>query len=161
MVEVVKLVLEKTEIRQVTALKTILIILSKEVYEFQTGQLIQVSEELRIAILTCIEVANRRASSDCVEELFQPENSLIVCQTMYVILSLLDSVDYREIKMRAIDALMALLQVDDSADFNDIVLRNQISGIIFFAVPMIWKSLSTVILNDPKIGRRVIEVGVE
>lgn len=156
--EVVKLVLDKTEIRQVTALKTILIILCKEVYQFQTGQLIKVSEELQIAVLNCIEAVNRRASSDCIEGFFRNENSSQICQIMYLLLSLVDTQDYREIKLRSLDALMALLHVDDSSDSADIVLRNQISGIIFFALPMIWKSLTVLILNDPKIGTRVIEV---
>lgn len=156
---VVKLVLEKTELRQVHALKTILIVLTKEVYEFQTAQLVpNVSEELIIGVLGCISVANRRASSDSVEQFFQPENASQICQIMYVILLLLDKSDFREIKLKALEALMSLLHVNDGSDLSDIVLRNQISGIIFFAVPMIWTSLSKPILNDPKIGRQVIEV---
>lgn len=159
MIDVVKLVLSKTELRQVHALKTILIVLAKEVYDFQTAKLLDnVSEELTIGVLECLAVANRRASSDSVEQYFHPENGSQICQIMYVILLLLDRNDFREIKLKALDALMALLHVGDDSDLNDIVLRNQIASIVFFAVPMIWSSLSKLILNDPKIGRRVIEV---
>lgn len=156
---VVQLVLEKTELRQVHALKTILIVLAKEVYDFQAAKLLSnVSEELISSVLSCLSVANKRASSDSVEQFFQPENSSQICQIMYVILLLLDNSDSRQIKLTALDALMSLLHVDEDSESGDIVLRNQISGIVFFAVPMIWTSLSKLILNDPKIGKQVIEV---
>lgn len=154
----VKLVLEKTELQKVQALKTILIVLAKQVYDFQSAQLLSnVSEELQMSVLECLEVANRRASTDCVQECFRDSSSQM-CQIMYSILLLLDKSDSREVKLKAIAALMSLLHVDDESDLDDIVLRSEIAGVVFFAVPMIWSSLSRLILNDPKIGRRVIEV---
>lgn len=159
-IDVLTLVLQRTELRQVQALKTILIVLAKQVYDFQTAKLVRdVSEELAIGVLECLAVAKKCASSDTVDLFFQPDNSSQICQIMYAILLLLDQSESRQIKLAALDALMALLHVDDSSDQDDdIVLRHQISGIVFFAVPMIWSSLSRLIFNDPKIGRRVIEV---
>lgn len=157
----VKLVLEKTELLQVRALKTILIVLAKQTYDFQSAQLVaNVSEELQIIVLECLEVANRRTSTDCVQEFYRDSSSQM-CQIMYSILLLLDKSDSREVKLKAIAALVSLLHVDDASDLDDIVLRSEIAGVVFFAVPMIWSSLSRLILNDPKIGRRVIEVRKE
>lgn len=157
LIEVVKLVLEKTELRQVHALKTILIVLAKEIYNFQSAHLVDnISEELTISVVSCIAVANRRASSDSVEQFFRPENASQVTQIMYLLLLLLDKSDCREVRLASLDALMSLLHVDEASDQDDIVLRHQMAGIIFFAVPMIWSSLSRLILKDAKIGRRVI-----
>lgn len=160
-IRVVQLVLLKTELRQLTALKTILIVLTKEVYLFQSGQLVEnASEELHLVVLECISTANRRASSEVVELFYQNESSAQISQILYAILLILDKSGARKIKTTALDCLMSLLHVHESSDLDDIVLRNQIGGIVFFALPMLWTSLCKIILSDAKIGHRVIERGL-
>lgn len=155
-IQVVELILQKTELRQVHALKTILILLTKELYDFQTAQLLpNVSEELIRSVLDCFATVHRRSSSDSVEKFFTPENASQVSQLMYVLLLLLDKSSCRDVQVKALEALMCHLHVDDSSDPSDIVLRNQISSIVFFAVPMLWSSLSKLILHDAIIGTKV------
>lgn len=61
----------------------------------------------------------------------------------------------------AIDALMSLMQLHDNADFTDIVLREQISQIVFLVLPQISAVLIKVCQEETYKGSSVVLSGVK
>lgn len=130
-------------------------------YNFEEARLIEnVSEEETLAILGCIETAGRNAYTDCVGEYYRPENAPQIGQVLFTILLALDQYEFRAIKLQALNALLAVLYLHDDADAEDIVLRDQISGIVFYSLPKLWSSVSRVALGDSKTGKKTIEVSL-
>lgn len=54
--------------------------------------------------------------------------------------------------------MMSVLYLNDDADFTDIVLRSQISNIVYIFSPKLFMTLLKVILGDEKQGKLLISV---
>lgn len=159
MISLIELVIRKTELRNENAFKTISIALVKEVYDFKEAKLInQSSEELVLAVLKCLETSSKNLAPEVVETYFNATNSAQISQVLFAVLLILDESDYREIKQRAIDTILALLRVHDEADFDDIVIRNQVSAVVFFSLPKLWSSMTKIALGEKKLGKHLIGV---
>lgn len=60
--------------------------------------------------------------------------------------------------MSAINCLLSSLYIDDTADFTDMVLRDQISNEAYVMTPKILVVLKSVALGDEKLGHSLIAV---
>lgn len=61
-------------------------------------------------------------------------------------------------RLKAIECLMQTFYVHDTADFNDIVLRNQVADVVFIFLPKIIQTLYKVATGDDKQGDKLISV---
>lgn len=60
--------------------------------------------------------------------------------------------------MAAIKCVMSLEHVHDAADFEDVVLRNQIADVVFILLPKIVSTLIQVATGDETQGHALIAV---
>lgn len=104
MIQAVTKIIEPSHVHSVISLKTILVILLKEIYEEQskskpscvkTG----LSEELKLAIVNCVEVAMRRATYEVVEQFFTKENRIFIAEMLSVCVDLISKESYRQLRL--------------------------------------------------------------
>lgn len=64
-------------------------------------------------------------------------------------------------RKHAIEALISLMQLHDKSDFNDVVLRDQISKIVFLVLPQISAVLIKACQEDTAKGSGLVEMAVK
>lgn len=162
LMECICTILEKTKIRQAVAMKTTAIVLVKQIYDAQSGQLIaSLSEELKMATLRALTLVSKNIQSDLIEVVYVRDNLNLISQVLFVCVSILGVERYRKLRFQAIECVMATMQVHDEFDFADIVLRSQVSELLFIVLPKLLVAMVSVINGDQKQGKAVIRIGIK
>lgn len=68
---------------------------------------------------------------------------------------------YIKIRLNAVEALMSLCQVPDKSDFSDVVLREQISRVLFIVLPQVATVLIKVCQEDTLRGPHLIKASLK
>lgn len=63
-----------------------------------------------------------------------------------------------DFRISAINCLLSSLYIDDSADFSDVVLRDQISNEAYVMTPKVLSVFKCIALGDEKLGHSLISV---
>lgn len=65
--------------------KTLLMIVIKQIFDFETNSYrANLSEELKISLFECIEIASRHLDSDAIEAFMVEKNKIILSQCIFV-----------------------------------------------------------------------------
>lgn len=76
-----------------------LVILLKEIYEEQFNIIKSgLSEELKLTILNCFEVALRRSTYEVVEQFYTEDNLILVAQMLSVCVHMINKENYRQLR---------------------------------------------------------------
>lgn len=113
------------------------------------------SEQMKICILNCIETLLRRITGNVVEEFYVNKNRLDIGQLIHVCLECSKDKEDIDVKCAAIACLMGVLQIHDDFEKDDVVLRDQISNVIFILTPKIFAVLVKIIESDSRTSRRL------
>lgn len=73
----------------------------------------------------------------------------------------INKTDFNYFRKSAIESLAALMQIHDKADFNDIVLRDQISKIVFLVLPQISAVLFKVCQEETLRGSSLVQAATK
>lgn len=145
--------LEKIRLDKVVPLKTVLIVLLKQIYDVNTGLIVKdLSEELKLNIIECIDLSMRRLMSSVVEEFYVDENAKLIAQICHVCVQLVQSESYKKLKISSMKCILGIFQLHDEADFSDVVLRRQISNMVFIILPKIFTTFYHVAQEDDSKG---------
>lgn len=99
MIETISKILESTHVHSLMSLKTILVILLKEIYDEKTNVVKPgLSEELKLAIVRCVEVAMRRSTYEVVEQFYTKENLILIARMLSVCVELIEKENYRQLR---------------------------------------------------------------
>lgn len=186
LIESISKIIETSRVHSLISLKTISVILLKEIYNDQSNSVESgLSEELKLAIVNCVEVAVRRSSYEVIEQFYTKENLIFIAQMLSVCVELINKETYRQLKfvlrpffffriisclhqiifnanfdcrMASIKCIMSLMCVHDEADFEDIVLRNQIADVVFILLPKLVTTLIQIATGDETQGHALIAV---
>lgn len=154
--------LKRLKIRTLISFKTILLVLVKEIYVEDVRPVRpNLSEEFKLSAIECIETTNRLATSDVIEKFYVNENRNIIAQILSVCVEIIGTESYRKLRRAGINCILALVHIHDEADFTDVVLRDQIAGIVFILLPKIVVTLRNVALGDEKHGQTLITVAIK
>ncbi|CAO1436342.1 unnamed protein product [Diamesa hyperborea] len=131
-------VLRRSKIMKDVPYKLLLIIILKQILISSTKTYNpDLSEELKIAILECFEVASKQLDFDVIEKVIVKENQPLLAQCIFLCVEMISKEKYQKIRIAAIHALTALTQTHDNIEENDLILKDQISKIMFIMFPKI------------------------
>lgn len=92
-------IIESSRVHSLISLKTILVILLKEIYvEQSNGVKSGLSEELKLAIVNCVEAALRRSTYEVVEQFYAKDNLILIAQMLSVCVELIKTETYRQLR---------------------------------------------------------------
>lgn len=94
------------KIKSVMSLKTVLIILLKEIYDPSGGCTSgggatirpHLSEELKLSVVNAIDILFQSAETNVIEEFYVKENRMLMAQTLSVCVDLIDKDTYRTLR---------------------------------------------------------------
>ncbi|XP_037027040.1 TELO2-interacting protein 1 homolog [Bradysia coprophila] len=152
--------LRVTRICKLIPLKIIVVVLLKQVFESSNVKA-NLSEELKLAVVECFDVAFENSTTDVRSELYVPESRALIGQIVYFCVSVIERDTYRKLRMSAINCLLSTLYINDTADFADAVLRDQISNEAYVMTPKILAVLKSIALGDEKLGHSLISLAVK
>lgn len=80
-------------------LKTVLVIMLKEIYDVQTSSpKPNLSEEFKLSVIRCFEMAFRVAQTECIEEFYVEQNRIIAAQILNVCVDIIAKENYRKLR---------------------------------------------------------------
>lgn len=92
-------IIESSRVHSLISLKTILVILLKEIYVEQSNSVKSgLSEEMKLAILYGIEVALRRSTYEVIEQFYTKDNRILIAQTLSVCVDVINRENYRQLR---------------------------------------------------------------
>ncbi|KAG5673686.1 hypothetical protein PVAND_003711 [Polypedilum vanderplanki] len=162
LIQCINIIISKSKIINELPYRTILCIITQQIYDrTKNAYLIELSEELKMAIFDCLEIASRNLDFDVIDSFMVKENQIIIGQCLFVCKEAIMNETYMKIRIKAVKATIALTQCHDNADISDIVLREKISKIIFVVLPKISTTLIKVCGEDTLRGPHLIQVAVK
>ncbi|XP_043265023.1 TELO2-interacting protein 1 homolog isoform X1 [Colletes gigas] len=112
-------------------------------------------EELKEVVLSCIKTLMHSSFTEVLDSLYVGENAFKVGQGILLSLSIGRMEKSRSIRLKAIEAVMALCQVDDESDRSDIILQDQIADGIMLFLPGIVSGLQEIALGSEIQGHKL------
>lgn len=119
------------------------------------------SEELKLAAFNCLEISSRNLDYEVVQTFFVPSNKMLLSQCIFVCKEAILKETYLKLRQGAVEALQSLTQVHDKSDFSDVVLREQISKILFIVLPQVATVLIKVCQEDTLRGPHLIKASLK
>lgn len=99
MINTINDLLESSKPLQLVAVKVMLTILLCEIYDAnKTVVRRSVSEELKLAVIQCIDTVFRRSSTDNLTELYTPVNAHLLSQICFVCVHMIGMESYKKLK---------------------------------------------------------------
>ncbi|XP_055385110.1 uncharacterized protein LOC129614501 [Condylostylus longicornis] len=161
-IKCIRHIISKSRIKNNNQLKTILIIILKQIYNFETGMLYKnLSEEIKLSAVSCITESFKYTNSEILESFYSRENSNVIGKIAAVCVGIIQNDRYKALRISAIICLQSLFYVHNEADFNDIVLRDQVANATFYFLPKIIAVLAEIALNDEIIGENLITLSTQ
>ncbi|XP_068155248.1 TELO2-interacting protein 1 homolog [Drosophila tropicalis] len=137
-------------------LRSILVVVLQQVRDSKAAVLRpNLSEEIKLAAVSCIVEALRRSTTDVLEAFYGKDAVVIIGQILLTLLELIEREKYRKLVQSALDCLMVLFYVHDEADPVDVVLRSQVANTIFIFLPKVLVVLFKTSLKDDKVGESI------
>ncbi|XP_067626325.1 TELO2-interacting protein 1 homolog isoform X2 [Eurosta solidaginis] len=149
----VRIVMSKLYLEDVQELRTLLVIVLKQIRE--SGAITtrpNLSEELKLISVQCIAEALRRSNSDVLEVFYTQTSAMLLGQILLSLVEFIEKEKYRKLVIGSLECLMTVFYVHDEAEFTDVVLRYQVADTIFIFLPKIVTVLLKTSLADEKLG---------
>lgn len=89
------------------------------------------------------------------------ENKILLGQCIFVCKEAIVKETFMKLRKSAVEALMSLSHLHDNADFHDVVLREQLSQILFIVLPQVATVLIKVCQEDTLRGPHLIQVSLK
>ncbi|XP_062556981.1 TELO2-interacting protein 1 homolog [Armigeres subalbatus] len=155
-------ILARTKLRQAVAMKTMLVVMLRQLYDTRTGQLVEgLSEEFKMVTLRGLTLASMNVQPDLVEEVYVRDNLSLLSQVLFVCVSVISGEQFRKLRVQAVECIMATLQIHDQFDFSDKVLRCQVAELLFIVLPKLLVALVSVVNGDEKQGKILTRTGIK
>ena len=91
--------LKTTKINKIVPLQTILVVLLKQIYDTKAATVnANLSEEIKLSIVECIEMLFKRITWDVAMEFYTKKNNIIIAQSVYVCLFIIEKESYRKLR---------------------------------------------------------------
>lgn len=92
-------IINRVKIREKNAIKTILVISLKQVYDFESGHINESSsEDLKLAMISVLSSTLRRSSYDTLESFYTKENAGFIGKIAVACVELIDKERYKKLR---------------------------------------------------------------
>ncbi|XP_054002777.1 TELO2-interacting protein 1 homolog [Hylaeus anthracinus] len=126
----------------------------------QQSMVITGHEELKEAVLSCIKTLMHSCFTEVTESLYIRDNASKIGQGILLSLTIGRTEKSRSLRLKAVEAVMALCQVDDEADRSDIILQDQIADVIMLFLPGIVSGLQEIAMGCEIQGHKLTMVAL-
>ncbi|OAD52266.1 TELO2-interacting protein 1 like protein [Eufriesea mexicana] len=126
----------------------------------QQSMVIEGHEELKEAVLSCIKTLLHSCFTEVIEVLYTRQNASKIGQGILLSITMGRIEKSRPLRLKAIETVMALCQVDDKIDRNDITLQDQVADIIMLFLPGIVSGLQEIAMGNEIQGYKLTMLAV-
>ncbi|TMW49652.1 hypothetical protein DOY81_005256 [Sarcophaga bullata] len=152
----ITLVTSKVYLKELTALRTMLVVILKQVRDCEKAVIKpNLSEEMKLAAVQCIAVCFQRTTSDVLEQFYTKESAVILGQILLTLVEFIEKEKYKKLVLASLECMMVVFYVHDEADCMDVVLRNQVANTIFIFLPKIVTVLYQTSIADETVGETI------
>uniref|UniRef100_A0A1B0FFV9 Uncharacterized protein n=1 Tax=Glossina morsitans morsitans TaxID=37546 RepID=A0A1B0FFV9_GLOMM len=160
--ECITTVLSKTYLKQLSAIRTVLVVTLKQIRHWpQTSIRPDLSEEIKVAAIKCIIACLKRSTSDVLEQFYSKECIVILGQTLLTLVEFIEYAKYKQLVIIALECLMVVFYVYDDADQMDVVMRNQVANTLFMFLPKVVTVLYKLALGDEKLNEIIKVISIK
>uniref|UniRef100_A0A1A9UFI4 Uncharacterized protein n=1 Tax=Glossina austeni TaxID=7395 RepID=A0A1A9UFI4_GLOAU len=160
--ECITMVVSKTYLKQLSALRTVLVVTLKQIRHWpQTSIRPDLSEEIKVAAIKCIIACLKRSTSDVLEQFYSKECIVILGQTLLTLVEFIEYAKYKQLVIIALECLMVVFYVYDDADQMDVVMRNQVANTLFIFLPKVVTVLYKLALGDEKLNEIIKVISIK
>ncbi|KAJ8672797.1 hypothetical protein QAD02_004057 [Eretmocerus hayati] len=124
-------------------------------------ELIEIHEELKELVTLCLRDLLKNTTISIIESFYTRQRAALISHGIYLCIKLARTEKSSSLRISAIDAVMALLQVHDEADSQDIVLRSQIADVVMLYLPGVISGLLEVALGSDIQNHKVTAVAIK
>ncbi|XP_020295191.1 TELO2-interacting protein 1 homolog isoform X2 [Pseudomyrmex gracilis] len=157
LVRTMRVILEKIRITNLKQFFQIYGSLLIQIYDkSQTNQVIIAHEELKEEVCLCIKYLVHQSYTDLIEQLYTKENILKLGQAILFCLTMARTEKSSTVRLAAIDAIMALCQIDDQIDKLDVVMQEQVADTVMAFLPGIVSGLQEIAIGGSDIQNHKI-----
>lgn len=161
LVRTVQAVLSRAKISKLGYFNKLYSSLLIQIYDqSQQTMVIAGHEELKEAVLSCIKTLIHSCFVEVIESLYIRENAPKLGQGILLSITIGRTEKSRTLRLTAIEAVMALCQVDDDADRSDIILQDQIADVIMLFLPGIVSGLQEIAMGSEIQGHKLTMVAL-
>ncbi|KZC03991.1 TELO2-interacting protein 1 like protein, partial [Dufourea novaeangliae] len=126
----------------------------------QQNMVITGHEELKEAVLSCIKTLIHSCFTEVTESLYVRENASKIGQGILLSITIGRTEKSRSLRLKAVETVMALCQVDDKRDRSDIILQDQIADVIMLFLPGIVSGLQEIAMGSEIQGHKLTMVAL-
>ncbi|XP_076672914.1 telo2 interacting protein 1 [Andrena cerasifolii] len=161
LVRTVQAVLSRAKISKLGYFNKVYSSLLIQIYDqSQQTMVIAGHEELKEAVLSCIKTLIHSCFMEVIESLYIRANAPKLGQGILLSITIGRTEKSRSLRLTAIEAVMALCQVDDDADRSDIILQDQIADVIMLFLPGIVSGLQEIAMGSEIQGHKLTMVAL-
>ncbi|XP_034660104.1 uncharacterized protein LOC117896141 [Drosophila subobscura] len=143
-------------------LRSILVVVLQQIRDSKAAAMRpNLSEEIKLAAVLCIQEALARCTTDVLEAFYTNETVVVIGQILLTLLEIIEHEKYRKLIQSALQCLMVLFYVHNESDRSDVVLRSQVANTIFIFLPKVLIVLFKTSLKDEKVGETIKSMSVQ
>ncbi|KAG7213128.1 hypothetical protein KM043_002445 [Ampulex compressa] len=161
LVKTMTVVLSKVRINKLEYFNKLYACLLIQIYDKnKSDMVIQDHEELKEAVLLCIKCLVHSCFTQVTELLYTRQNASKIGQGILLAVTMARKEKSRSVRLAAIEAVMALCQIDDEVDKSDIILQDQVADVIMLFLPGIASGLQEVAMGNEIQGHKVTMMAI-
>ncbi|XP_058792032.1 TELO2-interacting protein 1 homolog [Phymastichus coffea] len=149
LVETVQVILLKTKIDNLKLFHEIYFCLRSQICQQEsTTELIEAHEELKEVVIQCLGNLFKSCSISIIESFYTRQSAALLSHGIWLCVKIAKQEKSTSLRLAAMEAIMALLQLHNEADSQDIVLRHQIADVAMLILPGVITGLLDVALGS-------------
>ncbi|XP_076766159.1 telo2 interacting protein 1 [Xylocopa sonorina] len=126
----------------------------------QQSMVIVGHEELKEAVLSCIKTLIGSCFTEVIECLYTRQNASKIGQGILLSITIARIEKSYSLRLRAVETVMALCQVNDETDRSDIILQDQVANVIMLFLPGIVSGLQEVAMGSDIQGHKLTVIAL-
>lgn len=99
LIQCINKVLERTKLTKELSYKTLLLIMLKTCYDLKNNRMKEnLSEEFKISVMNCFNLASRNLDSDVIENALDKRNLSLLAQCIFVATEMIENEKFRDLR---------------------------------------------------------------
>ncbi|XP_078041858.1 telo2 interacting protein 1 isoform X2 [Augochlora pura] len=156
LVKTMQTILSRAKISKLEYFNNLYSCLLIQIYDpTQPNMVILGHEELKDAVLSCIKTLIQSCFTEVIESLYVRKNASKLGQGILLSITIGRAEKSNSLRLKAVETVMALCQVDDQSDRSDIILQDQVAEIIMLFLPGIASGLQEIAIGSEIQGHKL------
>ncbi|CAL7933906.1 unnamed protein product [Xylocopa violacea] len=161
LVRTTEAVLSRAKISKVEYFNKLYSCLLIQIYDpTQQSMVIVGHEELKEAVLSCIKALISSCFTEVIECLYTKQNAPKIGQGILLSITIARIEKSYSLRLKAVETVMTLCQVNDEADRSDIILQDQVADVIMLFLPGILSGLQEIAMGSDIQGHKLTMIAL-